>query len=376
MVSMPNDVSHSESMPLALLQPRTPVPAETEVWGGQQPQVFRQRRKIGVLLSNLGTPDGTDYWSMRRYLSEFLSDRRVIETPRLLWFFILNGLILLSRPARKGKDYEKIWNRDRNESPLKTYTRSQADKLQASITRGLLGTSSVEVLVDWGMRYGNPSLHSAIDRLMAQGCDRILLVPLYPQYSAATSATACDKVFESLRTLRHQPALRVAAPYYDDPQYIEQVALSIISRCSKLARQPQVFLASFHGMPAATASKGDPYFEQCLRTGELIRRRLALPREKFIVAFQSRFGSAEWLKPYTDEAVRALAENGVRRIAVLTPGFSVDCLETIDEIGRENAEYFHAAGGEEFTRIACLNDSEGGMRVIEAIVHRELQGWR
>jgi protoporphyrin/coproporphyrin ferrochelatase len=372
---MLNDVSHSEFMPLAPLQPRGPARAETTFWVGQQPQALRPRHKIGVLLSNLGTPDGTDYWSMRRYLSEFLSDRRVIETPRLLWFFMLNGLILLARPARKGKDYEKIWNRDRNESPLKTYTRSQADKLQASIARGLLGTSPVEVLVDWGMRYGNPSLQSAIDRLTRQGCDRILLVPLYPQYSAATSATACDKVFESLRALRHQPALRVAAPHYDDPQYIEQGARSIMSHCSKLAYQPQVFLASFHGMPAASATKGDPYYEQCLRTGELIRRRLGLPREKFIVTFQSRFGPAEWLKPYTDETVRSLVESGVRRLAVLTPGFSVDCLETIDEIGRENAEYFHAAGGEEFTRIACLNDSDGGMRVIEAIVQRELQGW-
>jgi ferrochelatase len=312
---------------------------------------------------------------MRRYLSEFLSDRRVVEVPRVLWFFILHGLILTTRPSRKGKDYETIWNRERDESPLKTFTRSQAEKLQASITCGLLGNSSTEVIVDWGMRYGNPSLESAIDRLMRRGCDRLLLVPLYPQYSAATGATACDKVFEVLTSLRNQPVLRVAAPYYDDPDYIEEIARSITSRLGELAFEPEVILASFHGMPAATASRGDPYFMQCRQTGELIRLRLGLPKEKFIVTFQSRFGSAEWLKPYTDETVKALAASGVKRLAVVTPGFSADCLETIDEIGRENAEYFYAAGGEEFTRIACLNDNHGGMRVIEAIVVRELQGW-
>jgi protoporphyrin/coproporphyrin ferrochelatase len=331
--------------------------------------------KIGILLSNLGTPDATDFWSMRRYLSEFLSDRRVIETPRLLWFFILNGLILTFRPARKGKDYEKIWNQERDESPLKTITRAQAEKLQASIAAGLLGESSAEVLVDWGMRYGNPSLKSAIDRLTEEGCDRLLLVPLYPQYSAATSGTACDKVFEVLGSMRHQPVLRAAAPYYDDPPYIEEVTRSITRRLSELDFDPEVILASFHGMPAATRIKGDPYYEQCQRTGELIRLQLGMSKEKFIVTFQSRFGSAEWLKPYTDETVKALAASGVKRLAVLTPGFSADCLETIEEIGEENAGYFHEAGGEKFARIACLNDSAGGMRVIEAIVRRELQGW-
>jgi protoporphyrin/coproporphyrin ferrochelatase len=331
--------------------------------------------KIGILLSNLGTPDATDFRSMRRYLSEFLSDRRVIETPRVLWFFILNGLILTFRPGRKGKDYEKIWNQERDESPLKTITRAQAEKLQASIAAGLLGPSSPEVSVDWGMRYGNPSLESAIHRLTEEGCDRLLLVPLYPQYSAATSATACDKVFEALALMRHQPVLRVAAPYYDDPPYIEEITRSITRRLSGLDFDPEVILASFHGMPAATRIKGDPYFEQCQRTGELIRQQLGASKEKFMVTFQSRFGSAEWLKPYTDETVKALAASGVKRLAVLTPGFSADCLETIEEIGEENAGYFHEAGGEKFARIACLNDSTGGMRVIEAIVRRELQGW-
>jgi protoporphyrin/coproporphyrin ferrochelatase len=331
--------------------------------------------KIGILLSNLGTPDATDYWSMRRYLSEFLSDRRVIEAPRALWFFILNGLILTFRPARKGKDYEKIWNRERDESPLKTITRAQAEKLQASIAAGLLGTSTAEVITDWGMRYGNPSLESAITRLTQRGCDRLLLVPLYPQYSAATSATACDKVFEVLASMRRQPVLRVAAPYYDDPPYIEEITRSITDRLSELNFEPEVILASFHGMPAATRIKGDPYYEHCQRTGELIRLQLGLSEEKLIVTFQSRFGSAEWLKPYTDETVKMLAARGVKRLAILTPGFAADCLETIEEIGQENADYFYEAGGEEFVRIPCLNDSESGMRVIEAIVRRELQGW-
>jgi ferrochelatase len=332
-------------------------------------------KKIGILLNNLGTPDATDFWSMRRYLSEFLWDRRVIEVPRPAWFFILNGLILTSRPASKGRDYEKIWNQERDESPLKTTTRAQAQRLQASIGAGLLGTSSAEVIVDWGMRYGNPSLESAIDRLARQGCDRLLLVPLYPQYSAATFASACDKAFEALASMRRQPALRVAAPYYDDPRYIEEIARSVTRRLSELNFEPEVILASFHGMPAATRIKGDPYFEQCQRTGELIRLQLDLPREKFLITFQSRFGSAKWLEPYTDETVKALGARGVKRLAVLTPGFSADCLETIEEIGEENADYFREAGGEEFARIACLNDSEGGMRVIEAIVSRELQGW-
>lgn len=208
--------------------------------------------KIGVLLSNLGTPDGTDYWSVRRYLAEFLSDRRVIEAPRLLWLFILNALILTARPQRKGKDYATIWNRDRNESPLKTITRSQAEKLQQSIRDGLLADSKSNVVVDWGMRYGNPSLKAATERLVARGCERILFVPLYPQYSAATSATACDKLFDVLASMRHQPALRVAAPYYDEDAYIDAVAASLTERLSSAGVEPDVIVASFHGMPLST----------------------------------------------------------------------------------------------------------------------------
>jgi ferrochelatase len=332
-------------------------------------------RKIGVLLSNLGTPDGTDYWSMRRYLGEFLSDRRVIEVPRLLWFFILNGLILTTRPGRKGKDYATIWNRERNESPLKTISRSQAEKLQRSIQNGLLGEAGRDVVVEWGMRYGNPSLQSAVERLTAQRCDRILLVPLYPQYSAATSATACDKMSEVLAAMRKQPVLRVAPPYYDDDTYIDAVAHSLANRLENLDFAPEMIIASFHGMPFDTLLKGDPYHDQCHRTADLIRLRLGLPRDRLVVTFQSRFGKAEWLKPYTDETIKELVAEGIKRIAVITPGFSVDCLETIEEIGGENSGYFSAGGGESFARVDCLNDSDGGMRVIETIVRRELGGW-
>lgn len=330
---------------------------------------------VGVLLSNLGTPDGTDYWSVRRYLAEFLSDRRVIEAPRLLWLFILNALILTTRPQRKGKDYATIWNRNRNESPLKTITRSQAEKLQQSIRDGLLGDTKSNVIVDWGMRYGNPSLKAAIERLVAKGCERILFVPLYPQYSAATSATACDKLFDVLASMRNQPALRVAAPYYDEDTYIEAIAGSLTERLFSAGFEPDVIVASFHGMPLSTRVAGDPYSVQCHRTADLLRTRLGLSQERLIVTFQSRFGRAEWLKPYTDETMKALAARGAKRIAVITPGFSADCLETIEEIGQENAKYFFDEGGEAFARIDCLNDSNGGMRVIEAVVRRELSGW-
>ena len=332
-------------------------------------------RRIGVLLTNLGTPDATDYWSMRRYLGEFLSDRRVIEVPRALWFLILNGVILTTRPRRKGKDYDTIWNRELDESPLKTITRSQVEKLRAAIASGLLGPSGSAVAVGWGMRYGNPSIRSALDDLVAEGCDRILLVPLYPQYAAATTATACDKTFEALMTMRWQPSLRVAPPYADDPVYIDALAASIRSGLAGLDFEPEVIIASFHGVPKDYLLKGDPYHCQCAKTWRLLGDALQLPPERFMLTFQSRFGTAEWLRPYTDATIKDLAARGVKRLAVVTPGFSADCLETIEEIGGENAEYFRHGGGEKFARIDCLNDSPGGMRVIEAIVKRELMGW-
>jgi protoporphyrin/coproporphyrin ferrochelatase len=325
---------------------------------------------VGVLIVNLGTPDATDAKSVRRYLREFLHDKRVIEEDTITWKFVLNAIILPLRPGRKGLDYQKIWNNEKNESPLKTITRSQADKLAAAFAQ-----YGDRVVVDWAMRYGNPSMRSRLAALAAQGCDRILVVPLYPQYAAATSATVCDEAFRVLMKMRWQPALRIAPPYFDDPVYIEALASSLDAGLKALPFAPEVILASFHGIPKAYFDKGDPYYCHCAKTTRLLRERLRLDDSKLILTFQSRFGRAEWLKPYTDATVKALAARGVKNLAVITPGFSADCLETLEEIAGENAEYFHHAGGENFAAIPCLNDSEPGMRVIETVVRRELQGW-
>jgi len=325
-------------------------------------------RRIGVLLVNLGTPDATDYWSMRRYLKEFLSDRRVIEENPVKWWLILNLIILSVRPGRKGKDYEKIWNREKNESFLKTITRAQADKLAASLP-------DERILVDWAMRYGNPSIASRLEAMQKNGCDRILLIPLYPQYAAATTATVCDKAFDALAAMRWQPALRVAPAYYDQPSYIDALAGSLDEGLAGLPFKPDVIIASFHGMPEEYLHKGDPYHCQCTVTARLLRAKLGLDDSKLMMSFQSRFGTAEWLKPYTDATVKSLAQKGVKNLAVITPGFAADCLETLEEIAMENAHIFKSAGGENFAHIPCLNESERGMTVIRDIARRELMGW-
>lgn len=341
----------------------TVIPFETA-----KPASAPRQERVGVLLVNLGTPDTADAAGVRVYLREFLSDPRVIENQGLLWKLILNGILLI-RPARKARDYRKIWNTARNESPLKTITRAQAEKLAAAIA------DHDHVVVDWAMRYGNPSIRSRIATLDAQGCSRLLVVPLYPQYSAATSATVCDEAFRVLAGMRSQPILRVTPPYYDDPDYIEALAASIDAHLATLPFQPEVILASFHGMPKDYVDKGDPYQAQCIATTDALRKRLGLEASKLIITFQSRFGNAEWLQPYTDKTVERLAKEGVKRIAVVTPGFSADCLETLEEIAQENAEIFRHNGGEQFAAIPCLNDSDGGMDVIRQLVLRELQGW-
>ncbi len=325
--------------------------------------------RVGVLLVNLGTPDTADARGVRVYLKEFLSDPRVIEDQGLLWKLVLNGIILRTRPARKARDYLKIWNTERDEFPLKTITRAQSDKLAAAIS------DHDHVVVDWAMRYGNPSIASRIDALTAQGCDRLLVVPLYPQYSAATSATVCDEVFRVLGRMRAQPTLRVTPPYYDDPDYIEALAVSINAHLASLPFQPEIIVASFHGMPRKYVDKGDPYETQCIATTNALRKRMGLDASKLMLTFQSRFGFDEWLQPYTDKTMEKLAKDGVRRIAVVTPGFSADCLETLEEIAQENAEIFKHNGGEQFAFIPCLNDSDPGMDVIRQLVLRELQGW-
>ncbi len=325
--------------------------------------------RVGVLLVNLGTPDTADARGVRVYLREFLSDSRVIEDQGLWWKLVLNGIILRIRPRRKARDYRKIWNTEKDESPLKTITRAQADKLAAGIA------DHDHVVVDWAMRYGNPSISSRIAALTAQGCDRLLIVPLYPQYSAATSATVCDEAFRVLAGMRAQPTLRVTPPYYDDPDYIEALAVSINAHLAGLPFQPEKIVASFHGMPQQYIDKGDPYLVQCTATVERLRQRMGLDAGKLLLTFQSRFGFGEWLRPYTDQTMERLAKDGVRRIAVLTPGFSADCLETLEEIAQENAEIFRHNGGEQFAYIPCLNDSDPGMDVIRQLVLRELQGW-
>lgn len=325
--------------------------------------------KVGVLLVNLGTPDGTDYASMRRYLKEFLMDRRVIEWSRLYWYPILFGIVLNRRPQKVGKAYESIWNKERNESYLRTFTRSQAEKM----AERLRDLPNVEV--DWGMRYGNPSIAEKLDALKAKGCERILLFPLYPQYAAATTATVNDKAFDALKKMRWQPALRTVPPYHDHPAYITALANSIRSHLATLDWEPEKVIASFHGIPKAYFEKGDPYYCHCQKTARLLRAELGWSDEKLLVTFQSRFGPEEWLQPYTDETVEKLAKEGTRRIAVFNPGFVSDCLETLEEIGEQAMESFLHNGGEKFTHIPCLNDSDDGMAVLEAQVRRELMGW-
>ncbi|WP_438270340.1 ferrochelatase [Rhizobium mongolense] len=325
--------------------------------------------KVGVLLVNLGTPDGTDYTSMRRYLREFLTDRRVIEWSPLKWYPILFGIVLNTRPQKIGKAYETIWNKDKNESYLRTYTRNQSDLMGARLK------DLPNVRVDWAMRYGTPSIASRINALKDEGCDRIVLFPLYPQYAAATTATVNDKAFQHLLKMRWQPALRTVPDYHDDETYIEALANSVTKHLAGLDWEPEVILASFHGIPLSYSEQGDPYFFQCQKTGHLLREMLGLAKEKFMITFQSRFGPEEWLQPYTDKTVEKLAQDGVKRIAVLNPGFVSDCLETLEEIAEQAAHSFHENGGEKFAHIPCLNDSEDGMRVLEKVVRRELLGW-
>ena len=325
--------------------------------------------RVGVLLINLGTPDATTYWAMRRYLKEFLSDRRVIEVDRVLWWFILNGIVLVKRPFASGAKYRSIWNEELNESPLFTITRSQAEKVAAALA------PREHIVVDWAMRYGNPTIASRVEALVAQGCDRLIAFPLYPQYAAPTTATANDKVFDALKALRMQPALRTVPAYPSDPVYIAALANSIKAHLAGLDFEPEVILASFHGLPEAYVDQGDPYQCQCMDTVDALRAALGPLGGKLKLTFQSRFGRAEWIKPYTDKTVEALARDGVKRLAIVCPGFAADCIETLEEIAQENKDIFLEHGGERFSYIPCLNDSDDGIGVLVHQIERELQGW-
>ncbi|HKM88213.1 MAG TPA: ferrochelatase [Xanthobacteraceae bacterium] len=351
---------------VAQLPPEAPARAKATALATEAPAASG----IGVLLVNLGTPDAAEPAAIRRYLKEFLTDPRVIEKNSLLWKIVLNGIILPLRSRRKARDYLKIWNHEKNESPLKTITRSQAEKLA-----GILEPLGKHVIIDWAMRYANPSIASRLEALVARGCDRILVMPLYPQYAAPTTATVCDEVFRFLMKLRRQPALRIMPAYYDDPYYIEVLASSLKAELKALPFEPDVIVASYHGMPQEYVQKGDPYESQCARTTQLLRGQLGYDETKLMLTYQSRFGRARWLQPYTIKTVKALAKKGVKNLVMIMPGFSADCLETLEEIAVENARVFKRYGGQNFAAIPCLNDSEAGMLMIWQLAMHELKGW-
>jgi len=318
--------------------------------------------RIGVLLINLGTPDGAEPAAVKRYLKEFLSDRRVVEIPALVWQPILRGIILNTRPKKSAHAYKQVWMEDG--SPLAVFTARQAKALQ--------GAFGERVIVDHAMRYGNPAVSGKIDALIAAGCTRILLAPLYPQYCAATTATANDAAFAHVAGLRAEPALRTLPPYHDDPAYIGALKESMEASLAALDFEPQALLASFHGMPERTRALGDPYHGQCLETARLLSE--AMGRE-LLVAFQSRFGRAKWLEPATDKMLAALPGEGVTRLAIFAPGFSADCLETLEELAIRGRATFLSAGGTHFAYLPCLNDGAPGIAMLRALIARELEGW-
>lgn len=327
--------------------------------------------KVGVLILNLGTPDSTGYWDMRRYLKEFLSDRRVIEINPIIWKTLLNVVILTKRPFSSGEAYKSIWNNERDESPLRTITRDQSEKLRAHFKTHF----GDDIVVDWGMRYGNPSTASKIKELQDQGCQRILLFPLYPQYSASTTGTACDQAFRALMKIRWQPSIRTVPAYHDDPSYIDALAQSVKTHLAKLDWTPDVLVTSFHGLPKRYLMAGDPYHCHCQKTARLLRERLSWPEERLQIAFQSLFGKAEWLRPYCVEHVASLAKQGKKNLAIIAPGFSADCVETLEEIQEEIREAFEEAGGERFSYIPCLNAEDNHIALLANIIERELGGW-
>jgi ferrochelatase len=319
--------------------------------------------RVGVLLINLGTPNSPEPGSVRLYLKEFLSDPRVIEIPQLVWQPILRGIILRTRPKKSAHAYGQVWTEEG--SPLAAITARQAKAL-----RGAFGE---DVIVDHAMRYGHPAIAAKIDALKAQGCERILIAPLYPQYCAATTATANDEAFAHLRRLRWQPAVRTLPPYHDDPAYIAALKARLEEGLAALDFEPQAILASFHGMPQRTLELGDPYHCHCRKTARLLSE--ASGRE-LKVTFQSRFGRAKWLEPATDSTLAALPGEGIKKVAIFAPGFSADCLETLEELAIRGRDTFLAAGGSEFAYLPCLNDSPVGLEMLRTILGRELEGWR
>lgn len=329
------------------------------------PQIKQGR--IGVLLVNLGTPDAPTAPAVRRYLAEFLSDQRIVDLPRALWLPILHGVILNVRPAATAKNYAKIWRGDTDESPLRYYTRAQADALSEKKTD--------RMTVDWAMRYGAPSIAERLDALKQQGCDRILVVPLYPQYSATTTASVADAVFKAASTMRWQPALRIAPPFHDDPAYIDALAAVTQRRFKETGWSPERVVISFHGLPQRYFDAGDPYHCHCAKTARLLRAAMGWTEDFAPMAFQSVFGREKWLEPATEDTIKALAQKGVKKLSVITPGFVADCIETLEEIGIAARETFLQAGGEAFDAIPCLNDAPEMIDLLQTIMRRETAGW-
>ena len=317
--------------------------------------------KTGILIVNLGTPDSTNWWDIRKYLKEFLSDRRVIEVNPFVWQIILNLFILTFRPSKTAHAYKKIWLKESNESPLLHYTRSQANKLKEKI-------EEEKILVDFAMRYGNPSIKSKLFKLQQKGCENIIILPLYPQYAAATTATVCDEVYRSLMKMRWQPSLQIIPHYESEPLYIKALVKSIKSKVEKINWKPHLIIASYHGIPKSYFDKGDPYQCYCQKTTRLIREQYKDIEIK--TTFQSRFGPQEWLQPYTDKTLEALPGEDKKNILVICPGFASDCVETLEEINIQGKESFLENGGKNFDLIPCLNDNEDHIELFEALVKR------
>lgn len=327
--------------------------------------------KVGILLANLGTPDHYSYWPMRRYLSEFLSDKRVIDYPAWKWQPLLQTVILGKRPFSSGANYKSIWNEELNESPLMTITKQQT----AAIATKMQARYGDQVMVDFCMRYGNPSTKSKVEAMTSAGCRKILFFPLYPQYAGATSATANDQFFRALMEETWQPTARVVDPYFEHPQYIEALAQSVERGYAAVEDKPDILVVSYHGMPKRYLMQGDPYHCQCQKTTRLLRERLGWDDTEITTTFQSVFGPEEWLRPYTVEHVAELAKQGKKKIAVIAPAFSADCIETLEEINEEIKESFEHAGGEQFTYIPCLNDDPAHVDALSAVIEENLGGW-
>ncbi len=319
--------------------------------------------KTGVLIINLGTPDSTSWWDIRKYLNEFLSDRRVIEVNPIIWQIILNLFILTFRPSKTAHAYKKIWLKEKNMSPLLYYTDSQAIKLKEKI-------GSKNILVDFAMRYGNPSIKSKLQYLKKQGCENIIILPLYPQYAAATTATVCDEVYRSLMKMRWQPSLQIIPHYESEPSYIEALVKSIKNKIDEIEWKPDLVIASYHGIPKSYFDKGDPYHCYCQKTTRLIKEKFTDCEIK--TTFQSRFGPQEWLQPYTDKTLENLPKEGIKNILVICPGFASDCVETLEEINIQGKESFVKNGGENFALIPCLNDNEEHINLFEKLIKRYL----